>query len=42
MDVIWDRVTGDTIRGVSENYIQVTAPAAGRRPATRERIAFAS
>jgi threonylcarbamoyladenosine tRNA methylthiotransferase MtaB len=38
LDVIWDRVLGETIRGVSENYIQVTAPAAGRRPATLERI----
>jgi threonylcarbamoyladenosine tRNA methylthiotransferase MtaB len=41
LEVIWDRVAGDSIRGVSENYIQVTAAAAGRRPATRERIAFA-
>jgi threonylcarbamoyladenosine tRNA methylthiotransferase MtaB len=42
LDVIWDRVLGDTIRGVSENYIQVTAPSAGRRPATLERVTFAA
>lgn len=40
LDVIWDRVIGDSIRGVSENYIQVTAPAARRRAATLERVAF--
>lgn len=40
LDVIWDRLAGGTIRGVSENYIQVTAPAAGRRPATLERIEY--
>ncbi|HKT83024.1 MAG TPA: radical SAM protein [Solirubrobacterales bacterium] len=40
IDVIWDRVSGDTIRGVSENYIQVMAPAAGRRPAALERFVY--
>jgi len=40
LEVIWDRVAGDRIRGLSENYIQVTAPAAGRAPATLERIEF--
>ena len=40
LDVIWDRVLGDQIRGLSENYIQVTAPAAGRSPAQLERITY--
>ena len=41
LDVIWDRVIAGRIRGLSENYIQVTAPAAGRSPATLERILHA-
>jgi threonylcarbamoyladenosine tRNA methylthiotransferase MtaB len=40
--VIWDRVTGDQIRGVSENYIQVTAPAPGRRPGEMEEVLFSA
>lgn len=40
LEVVWDRVTGGVIRGVSENYIQVTAPAAGRRPASLERVVY--
>jgi threonylcarbamoyladenosine tRNA methylthiotransferase MtaB len=40
LDVIWDRVSGDRIRGLAENYIQVTAPAAGRRPASLERVVY--
>jgi threonylcarbamoyladenosine tRNA methylthiotransferase MtaB len=31
LEVIWDRVVEGRIRGVSENYIQVTAAAEGRR-----------
>jgi len=38
LQVIWDRVVDDHIRGVSENYIQVTAPAAGRRPGELEEV----
>jgi len=38
--VIWDRVLGASIRGFSENYIQVTAPAIGRRPAELEEIVW--
>jgi threonylcarbamoyladenosine tRNA methylthiotransferase MtaB len=37
LEVVWDRVVGDEIRGVSANYIHVTAPARGRRPAQVER-----
>jgi threonylcarbamoyladenosine tRNA methylthiotransferase MtaB len=37
LEVVWDRVVGDEIRGVSENYIHVSAPARGRRPAQLER-----
>jgi threonylcarbamoyladenosine tRNA methylthiotransferase MtaB len=40
LEVIWDRVTGDRIRGVSENYIQVTAAAAGRRPGQVEEVVW--
>src|SRR5262245_14392393 len=39
--VIWDnRTAGGRIRGVSENYIQVTAPAAGRRPGQLEEVVW--
>jgi len=38
--VIWDRVVDGSIRGVSENYIQVTAPAAGRRPGQLEEVVW--
>lgn len=38
ISVIWDRATGGRIKGVSENYLQVTAPARGRRPGTLEEI----
>lgn len=40
LEVVWDRISGDRIKGVAENYIQVTAPAAGRQPAQLERIAY--
>jgi threonylcarbamoyladenosine tRNA methylthiotransferase MtaB len=38
LQVVWDRVLGGRIRGLSENYIQVTAPAAGRRPGQLEEV----
>ncbi len=38
--VIWDRQVGGLIRGVSENYIQVTAPAAGRRSGELEEVVW--
>jgi len=38
--VIWDRVAGGRIRGVSEQYIQVTAPAAGRRAGQLEEVVW--
>jgi threonylcarbamoyladenosine tRNA methylthiotransferase MtaB len=40
LQVIWDRVVGDRIRGVSEHYLQVTAPAAGRRPGQLEEVVW--
>jgi threonylcarbamoyladenosine tRNA methylthiotransferase MtaB len=40
LQVIWDRVLDDRIRGVSENYIQVTAPAEGRRPGQLEEVVW--
>ena len=36
--VIWDRVQGDRIRGLTENYLQVGMPAAGRRPGELEEL----
>ncbi|HXM54915.1 MAG TPA: radical SAM protein [Candidatus Dormibacteraeota bacterium] len=38
LQVIWDRVVDGRIRGISENYIQVTAPAEGRRPGQLEEV----
>lgn len=40
LQVIWDRVTDGRIKGVSENYIQVTAPAWGRRPGQLEEVVW--
>ncbi|HEY4025799.1 MAG TPA: MiaB/RimO family radical SAM methylthiotransferase [Candidatus Dormibacteraeota bacterium] len=40
LQVIWDRVLDDRIRGISENYIQVTAPAEGRRPGQLEEVTW--
>jgi len=40
LQVIWDRVIAGSIRGVSENYIQVTAPAEGRRPGQQEEVVW--
>ena len=38
LEVIWDRPLGDRIKGVSENYIQVSAPAAGRAAGQLEEV----
>jgi threonylcarbamoyladenosine tRNA methylthiotransferase MtaB len=38
--VIWDRVIGDRVRGVSENYLQAQASAAGRRPGQLEEVVW--
>jgi threonylcarbamoyladenosine tRNA methylthiotransferase MtaB len=40
LQVIWDRVIGDRIRGVSENYLQADAPALGRLPGQLEEIVW--
>jgi threonylcarbamoyladenosine tRNA methylthiotransferase MtaB len=40
LDVIWDRPIGETIRGVTENYITASAPAASRRAGELERIVW--
>ncbi len=40
LQVVWDRVVGDRIRGVSEHYLQVTAPAPGRRPGQLEEVVW--
>jgi threonylcarbamoyladenosine tRNA methylthiotransferase MtaB len=40
LDVIWDRVSAGQIRGISENYIQVTAPRQGRRAGQLERLVY--
>lgn len=37
---IWDRSRGDTIRGVTENYLQATAPAGGRQPGQLEEVVW--
>jgi threonylcarbamoyladenosine tRNA methylthiotransferase MtaB len=40
LDVIWDRVLAGRIRGISENYIQVTAASEGRRAGQLERVTY--
>jgi threonylcarbamoyladenosine tRNA methylthiotransferase MtaB len=40
LHVIWDRVLEGGIRGISENYIQVTAPAEGRLPGQLEEVTW--
>src|SRR5215472_10575232 len=40
LQVIWDRALDGRIRGVSENYIQVTASAAGRAPGQLEEVVW--
>jgi threonylcarbamoyladenosine tRNA methylthiotransferase MtaB len=40
VDVIWDRGLRERIKGVSENYLTVTAPAEGRRAGQLERVVF--
>jgi threonylcarbamoyladenosine tRNA methylthiotransferase MtaB len=41
VEVIWDRVLGNRIKGVSENYLTVTAPSEGRRAGQLQRVVFA-
>jgi threonylcarbamoyladenosine tRNA methylthiotransferase MtaB len=38
LGVVWDRARDGRIHGVSEQYIQVTAPAAGRRAGQFEEV----
>jgi threonylcarbamoyladenosine tRNA methylthiotransferase MtaB len=38
LHVIWDRPSADRMRGMSENYIQVEADPAGRRPGQLEEV----
>jgi threonylcarbamoyladenosine tRNA methylthiotransferase MtaB len=40
LQVVWDRVSGDRIRGLSENYLQATAPAKGRRAGQLEEVVW--
>jgi threonylcarbamoyladenosine tRNA methylthiotransferase MtaB len=40
LQVIWDRPADERIRGVTENYLQVTAPAEGRRPGQQEEVVW--
>lgn len=40
VEVIWDRPHGDTIKGVTEHYLQASAAAEGRRPGQLERLVW--
>ena len=40
LQVIWDRVQGDRIKGLSENYIQVVDTVHGRRPGQLEEVVW--
>jgi threonylcarbamoyladenosine tRNA methylthiotransferase MtaB len=40
LQVIWDRAADGRIKGLSENYIQVTAPANGRRAGQLEEVVW--
>jgi len=40
VDVVWDRVVNGRIRGVSEQYLNVSAEPAGRRPGQLERLIY--
>jgi tRNA A37 methylthiotransferase MiaB len=40
LQVIWDRVVAGRIRGLSENYVQVSAEAEGRRPGQLEEVVW--
>jgi threonylcarbamoyladenosine tRNA methylthiotransferase MtaB len=40
LQVIWDRPVNGTIKGVTEHYLQVTAPAADRRPGQLEEVVW--
>lgn len=42
LEVVWDRPRGQLIKGVSENYIQVEAPALGRRAGQLEEFVWPS
>jgi hypothetical protein len=38
LHAVWDRRAGERIRGLTENYIHLQAPAAGRKPGELERV----
>jgi threonylcarbamoyladenosine tRNA methylthiotransferase MtaB len=40
LQVIWDRVVSDRIRGITENYIQLAAEPAGRRAGQLESVIY--
>jgi len=40
LQVIWDRPADGHIKGVTENYLQVTAPASGRRAGQLEEVVW--
>ncbi len=40
LQVIWDRTAGGRIRGISENYIQVSAEPAGRAAGQEETVVY--
>jgi threonylcarbamoyladenosine tRNA methylthiotransferase MtaB len=40
VDVIWDRVVENQIKGISENYLTVTAPPEGRHAGQLEQVVF--
>src|SRR5205807_166958 len=40
LGVIWDRVSGDRIRGLSENYLQAIAPVEARLPGQLEEVVW--
>ncbi|MBO0702044.1 MAG: MiaB/RimO family radical SAM methylthiotransferase [Actinobacteria bacterium] len=40
VEVIWDRSDGERIKGVSEHYLTVIAPVAGRQAGQLERVVF--
>ena len=40
LQAIWDRPADGHIKGVTENYLQATAPAEGRRPGQQEEVVW--
>ncbi|MDQ6774082.1 MAG: radical SAM protein [Candidatus Dormibacteraeota bacterium] len=40
LDVVWDRVLGESIKGVTQNYLTVSAPAPGRRAGELESVRY--